>query len=99
LGLIIPIGFSCDLKGPNIIFLIINFFLESWFRRFFLKEINLPIRDLLISYDGFRAGNISASDVFIQISFFINESLFKAISSNKFNNLNLLNALISIEFS
>ena len=87
----IPIGFSSDLKGPKMIFLIINFFLVSWFRRYFLKETNLPIRDLLISYDGFRAGNISASEVFIQISFFISESFVKAISSNKFKNLNLLN--------
>jgi len=27
-GLIIPIGFSSDLKGPKMIFLIINFFFE-----------------------------------------------------------------------
>ena len=81
------------------IFLIINFFFVFLSKRFFLKETNLPIRDLLISYEGFRAGNISASDVFIQISFLIDESLVKAISSNKFKNLNLLNAFISIEFS
>ena len=94
-----PIGFSSDLKGPKMIFLIINFFLVSLLRKFFLKETNLPIRDLLISYDGFRAGNISASDVFIQISFFINDSFVLAISSNKVKNLNLLNAFISMEFS
>jgi len=88
LGLIIPIGFSSDLKGPKMIFFIINFFLVFLSRRFFLKETNLPIRDLLISYDGFKAGNISASDVLIQISFFICESLLRAISSNKFINLN-----------
>jgi len=70
------------------IFLIVNFFLISLLRRFFLKDINCPIRDLLISYDGFKAGKISASDVFIHISFFLNDSLFKAISSNKFKNLN-----------
>ena len=59
-----------------------------------IELTNLPS----MSYEGFRAGNISASDVFIQISFFISESLFRAISSNKFKNLNLLNAFISIEF-
>ena len=95
----IPIGFSSDLKGPKMFFFIINFFLVSLSRRFFLKETNCPIRDLLISYDGFRAGNISASDVFIQISFLIDYSFVRAISSNKFKNLNLLNAFISIEFS
>ena len=84
MGLIIPIGFSSDLKGPKMIFFIINFFFEFLSKRFFLKETNLPIRDLLISYDGLRAGNISASDVFIQISFFISESLVRAISSNKY---------------
>ena len=81
------------------IFLIINFFFVFLSKRFFLKETNLPIRDLLISYEGFRAGNISASDVFIQISFFVDDSFFKATSSNKFKILNLLNALISNEFS
>ena len=81
------------------IFLIINFFFVFLSKRFFLKETNLPIRDLLISYEGFRAGNISASDVFIQISFFMSESLLRATSSNKFKNLNLLKAFISIEFS
>ena len=39
-GLIIPIGLSSDLNGPKIIFFIINFFLVSLFRRFFLKETN-----------------------------------------------------------
>ena len=73
------------------IFFIINFFFVFLSKRFFLKETNLPIRDLLISYEGFRAGNISASDVFIQISFFLGESLVRATSSNKFKNLNLLN--------
>ena len=98
MGLIIPIGFSSDLKGPKMIFFIINFLFVFLSRRFFLKETNRPIRDLLISYDGFSAGNISASDVFIQISF-LSESFLRAISSNKFKNLNLLNAFISIEFS
>ena len=99
MGLIIPIGLSSDLKGPKIIFLIINFFLESLSNKFFLYETNLPMRDLLISYEGFKAGYISASDVFIQISFLVNELFVRAISSNKFKNLNLLNAFISIEFS
>ena len=48
-GLIIPIGFNSDLKGPSTIFLILNLSLESLSRRFFLKEINFPINDLLIS--------------------------------------------------
>ena len=99
MGLIIPIGFNFDLKGPKMIFFIINFFLVFSFRRFFLKETNCPISDLLISYDGFKAGNNSASEVFIQISFFVKDSFFKAISSNKFKILNLLNAFISNEFS
>ena len=60
-----------------------------------IELTNLPS----MSYEGLRAGNISASDVFIQISFFIDESFFRTISSNKFKNLNLLNAFISIEFS
>ena len=48
-GLIIPIGFNSDLKGPNMIFLIFNFFFVFLSRRFFLKETSWPMRDLLIS--------------------------------------------------
>ena len=48
-GLIIPIGFNSDLKGPSIIFLIFNFSLVFLSRRFFFTETNLPISDLLIS--------------------------------------------------
>jgi len=81
-GLIIPIGFNSDLKGPRIIFLILSFSFVFLSIKFFLKEINCPMSDLLISYEGLRAGNISASEVFIQISFFINELFEKAISSN-----------------
>ena len=78
---------------------IFNFFFVFLSRRFFLKETNWPISDLLISYEGFKAGNISASEVFIQISFAIGELLFIAISSNKVRSLYLLKAFISIERS
>ena len=65
---IIPIGFSFDLNGPSIIFLIFNFFLCSLLSALDLKLTNWPISLLLISYAGLKAGWISASEVFTQIS-------------------------------
>ena len=65
--------------------------------KFIGSTLNIEEENLISSVG--LLDNISASDVFIQISFFIRESLLRAISSNKFKNLNLLNAFISIEFS